>query len=134
VQEAMKFSNTMEQTLKQNKTFIRNHFEEIVNRKNFDIAYQNFAPTFIDHEEPFVGLASPELVKQTMEKAYVRYPDLHVTVEDAIAEGDKVMVRCLWRRTDPSTGQKMEVKGFVIWRLADGKLAEPWATITPPIR
>ncbi len=89
----------MEQTLEQNKTFIRNHFEEFVNRKNSAIAYQNFASNFIDREEPFVGLASPELVKQTMDKAYVKYPDLHVTVEDTIAEGDKVMVRCLWRGT-----------------------------------
>ncbi|WP_148662599.1 hypothetical protein [Scytonema hofmannii] len=59
----------MEQTLEQNKTFIRNHFEEFVNRKNSAIAYQNFASNFIDREEPFVGLASPELVKQTMDKA-----------------------------------------------------------------
>jgi predicted ester cyclase len=130
----MKFSYIMEQTLEQNKTFIRNHFKEIVNRKNSAIAYQNFAPNFVDHEEPFVGLVSPELVKQTIEKAYVKYPDLHVTVEDAIAESDKVMVRCLWCGTDSSTGKKVEFKGFVLWRLADGKLAERWATITPPIR
>ncbi len=105
-----------------------------MNRKNSAIAYQNFASNFIDREEPFVGLASPELVKQTMDKAYVKYPDLHVTVEDTIAEGDKVMVRCLWRGTDASTGKKMEFKGFVLWRLADGKLAERWATVTPPLR
>ncbi|MBD2607222.1 ester cyclase [Scytonema hofmannii FACHB-248] len=130
----MGFSHIMEQTLEQNKTFIRNHFEEIVNRKNSAIAYQNFAPDFIDHEEPFVGLVSPELVKQRMEKAYVKYPDLHVIVEDTIAEGDKVMVRCLWRGTDSSTGKKMEFKGFVLWRLANGKIAERWATIAPPLR
>ena len=122
----------MEQTLEQNKAFIRNHFEEIVNRKNSAIAYQNFASDYIDHEEPFVGLVSPELVKQTMDKAYVKYPDFHVTVEDVIAEGDKVMVRCLWRGTDASTGKKMEFKGIVLWRLAAGKLAERWATTTPP--
>jgi hypothetical protein len=38
----MEFGSIMEQTLEQNKTFIRNHFEEIVNRKNSAIAYQNF--------------------------------------------------------------------------------------------
>jgi len=70
----MELFHIMEQTLEQNKTFIRNHFEEFVNRKNSAIAYQNFASNFIDREEPFVGLASPELVKQTMDKAYVKYP------------------------------------------------------------
>ena len=49
----MELFHIMEQTLEQNKTFIRNHFEEIVNRKNAAIAHQNFAPDFIDHEEPF---------------------------------------------------------------------------------
>jgi predicted ester cyclase len=130
----MEFSHIMEHTLEQNKEFIRNHFEEIVNRKNSAIADQNFASDFIDHEEPFVGSVNPEVVKQTMEKAYAKYPDLHVTIEDMIAEGDKVMMRCTWRGTDAFTGKKSEFKGFVLWRLAEGKLAERWATITPPIR
>jgi len=106
-----------------------------VNRKNFAIAYQNLAPNFLNHSDPYLpysGAVGPELVKQTMEKAYVKYPDLQVTVEDMIAEGDKVMVRCLWRGTDSSTGKKIEFKGFVLCRLADGKIAERWATITPP--
>ena len=45
-----------------------------------------------------------------MEKVYVKFPDMHVTVEDIIAEGDKVMVRNVWRATDPSTGKKLESK------------------------
>ncbi len=121
---------SMEQTLEQNKTFIRNHFKEFVNRKNSAIAYQNFTPNFLNHGEPYV--VGPELVKQIMERGYEKYPDLHVTIEDIIAEGDKVMVRCLWRGTDSSTEKKIEFKGFVLWRLADGKIAERWATITPP--
>jgi predicted ester cyclase len=42
------------------------------------------------------------------------------------------MVRNVWRGTDSSTGKKVEFKGFVLWRLADGKIVERWATITPP--
>ena len=68
---------SIEQTLEQNKTFIRNHFEELVNRKNSAIADQNFAPNFLDRTEP-CGAVSPELVKQTMEKAYVKYPNLYI--------------------------------------------------------
>lgn len=121
-----------EQTLEQNKAFIRNHFEEFVNRKNSMVAYQNFAPDFVDHDEPYGESVGPEPAKQMMERVYIQYPDLHVTVEDAIAEADKVMVRNVWRGTDSATGKRIEFKGFVLWRLADGKIVERWATITPP--
>ena len=121
-----------EQTLEQNKAFIQNHFEEFVNRKNSAIAYQNFALDFLDHDGPYGESVGPEPAKQMMEAVYVKYPDLHVTVEDSIAEADKVMVRNVWRATDSSTGKKIEFKGFVLWRLAAGKIAERWATITPP--
>jgi len=63
---------------------------------------------------------------------YSAMPDLHVQIEDMIAEGDKVMCRNTWRWTDPKTGKKMAFGGFVLWRLADGKIAERWATVTPP--
>ena len=59
-------------------------------------------------------------------------PGLRVTVEDSIAEGDKVMCRNVWRWTDAQTGKPMEFHGFVLWRLAGGKIAERWATVTPP--
>lgn len=123
---------TSEHELQQNKAFIRNHFEEFVNRKNAAIAYQNFRSDFLDHDEPYGESVGPQRAKQMMEEIYIKYPDLKVTVEDIIAEADKVMVRNVWRGTDSTTGKKMEFKGFVLWRLTDGKIAERWATITPP--
>ena len=59
------------------------------------------------------------------------FPDLRVEVKDALAEGDKVMVRNLWIGTNSQSGQRMEFHGFVLWRIADGKIAERWATVTP---
>ena len=123
---------SLEQRLEQNKAFIRNHFEEFVNRQNSAVAYQNFAIDFVDHDEPYGEAVGPEPAKQMMERVYLKYPDLHVTVEDAIAEGDKVMVRNVWRGTDAGTGKRIEFKGFVLWRLADGKIVERWATLTAP--
>jgi predicted ester cyclase len=66
-----------------------------------------------------------------MEYAYKRWPDLHVQVEDILAEGDKVMVRNSWTATEASTGQRIEFHGFVLWRFANKKIVERWATITP---
>ena len=42
------------------------------------------------------------------------------------------MVRNLWRGTDVATGDKIEFHGFVLWRFANGKIVERWATVTPP--
>jgi ketosteroid isomerase-like protein len=50
---------------------------------------------------------------------------------ELLAEGDKVMVRNLWTGTNSQTGQRMEFHGFVLWRIADGKIVERWATVTP---
>jgi predicted ester cyclase len=58
------------------------------------------------------------------------FPDLRVEVRDSIAEGDLVAVRNVWSGTDAKTGKHMEFHGFVLWRIADGKLVERWATIT----
>jgi ketosteroid isomerase-like protein len=52
-------------------------------------------------------------------------------VKDALAEGDKVMVRNLWTGTRADTGERIEFHGFVLWRVAGGKIAERWATVTP---
>lgn len=114
------------------KAFVRQHFEDFVNRKQSQVALDNFSEDFVDHDEPSGEAVGPLAAKEMMEAVYQRWPDLHVTVEDCIAEGDKVMVRNTWRGTESSTGQKIEFHGFVLWRFADRKIVERWATITPP--
>ena len=48
--------------------------------------------------------------------ALKRFPDLHVTIEDMIAEDDRVVVRNYWTPTDSQ--KKLEFRGIVIWRIA----------------
>jgi ketosteroid isomerase-like protein len=55
-----------------------------------------------------------------------------VTIEDIVAEGDRVVVRNTWRATDKQAGQKIEFGGIVIWRIREGKLAERWAYLQAP--
>ena len=52
---------------------------------------------------------------------YKSMPDLHITVEEMIAEGDKVMCRNIWRWTDTASGKKMQFHGFVLWRFEGNK-------------
>jgi hypothetical protein len=63
---------------------------------------------------------------------YKSMPDLHITIEDMIAEGDKVVCRNIWRWTDNLSGKEMQFHGFVVWRFEGDKIAERWATVTSP--
>ena len=119
-------------SLEEMKQFVRNHFDDFVNHKKSEVALKNFSADFLDHDEPTGVEVGPEAARKMMEAAYVRWPDLHVTVVDILAEGDKVMVRNSWTATEGATGQKIEFHGFVLWRFANKKIVERWATITPP--
>jgi predicted ester cyclase len=118
--------------LEANKQFVRDHFEEFVNRKNSAIAYRNFTPDFLDHGGPYSETTGQEATKRMMDGMYAQYPDLSVTIEDIFAEGDRVVARNIWRGTDATTGKRMSFEGIVIWRFAHGRLAERWARIEPP--
>jgi len=121
-------------THKEAREFIRNHFEEFVNRKNVQIGKVNFAAEFVDHgaDVPAGLPPGPEGAMQYVGGALQRYPDLHVTIEDMIAEDDKVVVRNHWTATEKQSGKKLEFRGIVIWRIANRQLAERWAYLEAP--
>jgi len=121
-------------SLEQMKTFIRNHFEEFVNRQNLDIADINFASDFVDHgsDVPPGTPPGPAGAKAYVGSALKKVPDLRVTIEDILAEGDKVVVRNTWRGTDSSSGKKLQFGGIVMWRLSNGKIVERWAYLEGP--
>ena len=112
------------------KTFVRRHFEEFVNRQDLSAADRNFS---VDYQEHGVDVPpGADGPKQYLAAAFRRFPDIHVTIEDIIAEGDKVVVRNRWRATDGETQREIEFGGIVIWRISEGKLAERWAYLEAP--
>jgi predicted SnoaL-like aldol condensation-catalyzing enzyme len=116
------------------KAFVRRHFEEFVNRQDLSAAERNFAAEYQEHrtDVPPDLPPGPSGPKQYLAAAFQRFPDIHVTIEDIIAEGDRVVVRNTWRATDQKAGQKIEFSGIVIWRISQGKLAERWAYLQTP--
>jgi predicted ester cyclase len=114
------------------KQFVRNHFEDFVNRQNAGVIRKNMASDFYDHDGPGGKPTGVDGDEQMMLAMYKVMPDLHLTIEDMIAEGDKVACRNIWRWTDPTSGKKMQFHGFVLWRFEGEKIAERWATVTPP--
>ena len=121
-------------TLEEMKRFVRNHFEQFVNRKNIAIGDVNFARGFVDHgaDVPPGLPPGPEGAKQYVGSVLKRIPDMRVTIDDIIAEGDKVVVRNTWTGTDRKTGRKIRFSGIVIWRIEGRKLVERWAYLEPP--
>jgi predicted SnoaL-like aldol condensation-catalyzing enzyme len=121
-------------SIEENKAFVRRHFEEFVNQKNLDIADRNFSNDYREHgtDAPAGADPGPNGPKTYLAAAFKRYPDIRVTIEDIIAEGDKVVVRNRWQATEAETGEAIEFTGIVIWRIASGKLAERWAYLQTP--
>jgi len=116
------------------RAFIRNHFEEFVNKKNVQIGNVNFAADFVDHgaDVPPGTPPGPAGAIQYVAGALKRFPDLHVQIEDMIAEDDRVVVRNHWTATDSQNGKKLEFRGIVIWRIANKKIVERWAYLESP--
>lgn len=121
-------------TLSEMKAFIRNHFEEFVNRKNLHIGEVNFAPNFVDHgaDVPPGLPPGPAGAIQYVGAALKKVPDLKVVIEDLIAEDDKVVVRNHWKGTDAASNQRLEFSGIVIWKIANRQIVERWAYLETP--
>jgi predicted ester cyclase len=119
-------------TLDKMKEFVRSHFEDFVNKRNAAVIQKNMTADFYDHNGPGNKPADRNGDEKMMLEMYKAMPDLHLTIDDMIAEGDKVMCRNIWRWTDPSSKKKMEFHGFVLWRFEGARIAERWATVTAP--
>jgi predicted ester cyclase len=115
------------------RAFIAAHFEEFVNRKNVAIGHVNFAVDFVDHgaDVPAGLPPGPKGAIQYVSGALKRFPDMHVQIEDMIAEDDRVVVRNRWTGTDAESGARITFGGIVIWRIANRKIAERWAYLEP---
>src|SRR2546426_7483276 len=115
-----------------NKTLMRRFFEEVYTKKNLAALEEFIAPNHIDHSAAAASLpVGPEGSRQAIGMMLTAFPDLHVTVEDMIAEGDKVVVRMTMRGTQqgafgsiPPTGKQVAVSTIDIVRIEVGKIAE----------
>jgi steroid delta-isomerase-like uncharacterized protein len=118
-------------SVEDNKAIIRAYVEMVWNRKQLDRAEEVVASDFIDHA-PLPGQAPGlEGAKRKWAMYLTAIPDLRVTIEDLVAEGDKVAVRRSYEGTHqgellgiPATGKQLQVGSISIFRLVDGKIAE----------
>jgi steroid delta-isomerase-like uncharacterized protein len=119
----------------ENKAIVRRQEEEIFTQGNLDAADEIYARNYVGHDptnpEDIRGL---EAAKQAAADYREAFPDLQVTIEDLVAEGDKVAIRVRFRGTHQGglegiapTGRQVDSTGIVISRIEGGKIAEDWA-------
>ncbi len=114
------------------KRFVVEHFEDFVNNRKPEVIRHNMTPDFYDHDGPGGKPTGVDGDEQMMLRIYESMPDLQVKIEDILAEGDKVVCRNVWHWTDLASGKRMQFHGLVEWRFEGDKIAELWATVTPP--
>jgi len=121
-------------THREAREFIRNHFEEFVNKKNVQLGNLNFAADFVDHgaDVPPGMPPGPAGAIAYVSGALQEFPDWYVKIDDMIAEGDRVVVRNHWTATDSQTGKKLEFRRIVIWRIVARQIVERWAYLEAP--
>ena len=111
-------------------------YEEIWNRGDLDLADKLVAPNAINHDPqlPSGVPGGPQGLKAAVTMLRSAFPDDHHTIEDLVAEGDKVVVRLTHSGTHqgtllglPPTGKRITNTSIHIFRLADGQIVEAWA-------
>lgn len=116
-----------------NKALVRRLYDDAVTRQNVDLIDALCAPEFVDHNpEPGSGGTLQE-VKTMFRAMLAAFPDFSLSVQDQIAEGDKVVCRLIARGTHkgpymgiPASGRRFEIGGIDIVRVVNGKAVERW--------
>lgn len=121
----------------QNRMQVRRAIEEIWNRGNYAVLDEFVARDLVVHAStPGAEIHGAEGAMQFYVALRAAFPDLHFTIEDQIAEGDRVVTR--WSATGthdgefqgiPPTGKQVTLTGIDIDRLANGKVVECWPQV-----
>lgn len=113
-----------------NKALVQRFFEEVINQKNLAVLDQFVSPDAVNHTVPS-GL--PQGPSQFLSLHLTAFPDVQATVEDLLADGDKVVALVSYRgihqgafRAIAPTGKPISVMGINIFRIVNGQMVEHW--------
>jgi steroid delta-isomerase-like uncharacterized protein len=121
-------------SLERNKAIARMVFEDVLNHGKWDVYERIHAPDFVAHAGKRTEGCAEDL--ESAKGWRNAMPDLVVTIDHMVAEGDPVAVQWTGRGTNtgtgnglPATGKRLEVQGITIFRIVDGKIVEEWNSI-----
>ena len=118
-------------SVENNKQLIREYIEKVVNTGNVNDLEKYISPDFYEGNKPCGQIVGIEGAKQHILGVRQTYPDLHLTIEQQIAEGDWVVTRITARGTHQGswlgmkpTGKKVTITGVNIEKVIDGRIVE----------
>ena len=116
----------------QNEALVRQVLE-LMNDRNLDAAFELYAPDYIYHGPGGQELRGRDGIRELWMVFLDAFPDLHSTVDDVIAKGDKLVLRWTIQGThtgeflgNPPSNKQMSLPVIEIFRIADGQLVEAW--------
>ena len=119
-----------------NKLLAQRVWEEVWHQGQLSRIDDLFTTDFVRHDPGGRELQGTAQNRQFIGSLCAAFPDVHYTVEDQIAEGDKVVVRYRFHGTHlgtfqgmPPTGKQVTYSGILIYRIVDGKIAEQWTEL-----
>ncbi len=120
-------------TVEENKALLRRIIDQAFNERNLGVVDELLSEDFVGHSWPPEVDSSREGLKQLVNIFTVAFPDLHVQIDELIAEGDKVVARVTTGGTHQSdlmgmaaTGKRVSFAEVHIIRIANGKAVEHW--------
>lgn len=114
---------------------VRRVIEDLYSQGKLDVADELYAADYVRHDP-----ATPDItggldgIKEVCTRYRTAFPDLRLTTDDSLADGDKAIIR--WSATGTHqgalagiapTGKRFEITGLTIFRFADGKIVEEWS-------
>jgi steroid delta-isomerase-like uncharacterized protein len=117
----------------ENKAIYRSMIEEAFNKGNLRVIDEVVAPDYVLHDAAPGMPQGPDAIRATVNAFRTAFPDLHVELEELVAEGDKVTARAVMHGTHEGplfgmapTHKKVAVPGLTMVTVKDGRVRESW--------
>lgn len=118
----------------QNKAIVRRWIEQGWNGGDLSLVDTLYTPDVVQHDPSSpLPVTSSAALKQYVGGFLAAFPDMHFTIDDLLAENDKVLWRFTAEATQtgplmniPATGKHASVAGMALFRVAEGRIAEVW--------
>ena len=121
--------------IEENKTIVRRWNEEVWNKGDLAAIDELFATDFVFNYPPPGAAPNREGYKQFITRNFATWADIHCTIEDMVAEGDKIAVRWTWNGTHKGefelvglapTGKQVIMTGISVIHIVGGKITREW--------
>ena len=117
----------------ENRSLVRRYIEEALNKGNLGLLDEMLSSDYKRYLSPAAAPLTPQAQKQRLAGLSAAFPDIHLTIEDLIAEGDRVAFRLTLRGTHQGTflgiaptGKQVIVFAFDVVRIENGRFIEHW--------